>query len=206
MRLSAPSNQGSGSGCEDRRVSEQEERPGRYQRSTNGLVGAILVTVVAVVGFVALLSLFRDEPDVEADRVDYLEIVGLAQDAKLSPVYPAELPSGWAATKAEVLPDDRPGFDLGLLTDEEEFIGVVWTDEDLDDLLAERVDEENVETTEQFTVAGSVATEWQGYADDGGDRAYAAEVGGRTVLVYGTAPEDDMATIVASLTTALLSE
>ncbi len=184
----------------------EQERPGRYQRSTNGLVGAILVTVVAVVGFIALLSLFRDEPDVESVRVDYLEIVGLAQDAKLRPVYPAELPSGWTATKAEVLPDDEPDFDLGLLTDDEEFVGVVWTDEDVDDLLAERVDDENLETTDRFTVSGSVATEWQGFADPGGDRAYAAQVRGRTVLVYGTASEDDMAKIVASLTTALLAE
>lgn len=184
----------------------EQERPGRYQRSTNGLVGAILVTVVAVVGFIAVLSLFRDEPDIEADRVDYLEIVGLAQDAKLQPVYPSELPSGWTATKAEVLPeDDQPDFDLGLLTDDEEFVGVVWSDEDLDNLLAERVDDENVETTERFTVSGSVAKEWQGYADSGGDLAYAAEVGDRTVLVYGSASEDDMAQIVGSLTTAPLS-
>ena len=186
-------------------VSDQE-RPGRYQRSTNGLVGAILVTVVAVVGFIALLSLFRDEPSVEADSVDYLEIVGLAQDAGLRPVYPAELPSGWTATKAEVLQEEPLGFDLGLLTDDEEFVGVVWTDAGLDDLLAERVDEENVETTEEFTVSGSVATQWQGYADSGGDLAYAAEVSGRTVLVYGSASEEDMATVVASLTTAPIAE
>jgi hypothetical protein len=186
-------------------VSEQE-RPGRYPRTMNAMVGAILVTVVGVVGFIALLSLVRDEPDVEADRVDYLESVGLAQDANLHPVYPAELPSGWTATKAEVLQDERSGFDLGFLTDDEEFIGVVSTDEDLDNLLAERVDEEDVETTESFTVSGSVATEWQGYADSGGDLAYAAEVKGDTVLVYGSASEEDMAKVVASLTTAPIAE
>ena len=183
----------------------ESERPGRYQRTTNGLVGAMVITVVAVLGFVAFLALFRDEPDIEPARVDYLEIVGLAQEAGLQPVYPAELPSGWTATKAEVLPDEQPDFDLGLLTDDEEFVGVVWTDEDLDVLLADRVDDENLETTERFTVSGSVATEWQGYADAGGDLAYAAEVGDRNVLVYGTASEDDFAQIVGSLTTARLS-
>ncbi len=185
----------------------EQERPGRYPRTTSGLLGAMLITVVGVVGFIAFLSLFRDEPELKADRVDYLEIVGLAQDAQLRPVYPAELPSGWTATKAEVNPDDRPDFDLGLLTDDEDFVGVVWTDEDLDDLLAERVDRDDVETTERFTVEGSVAQEWQGYADSSGDLAYAAAVdGGRTVLVYGSAPEADMATIVGSLTTALLPQ
>ncbi len=184
----------------------EQERPGRYQRSTNGFVGALVITVVAVVGFIAFLSLFRDEPSIEVDEVDYLETVRLAQDADLRPVYPAELPSGWKATKAEVLPDEQPDFDLGLITDDEEFVGVVWSDEDLDDLLADRVDDENLETTEKFTVEGSVATEWQGYADPGGDRAYAAEVGDRNVLVYGTASEDDFAQIVTSLTTAPLPE
>jgi len=181
----------------------EEERPGRYQRTTGGLVASMVVTVVAVVGLVTVLALFRNEPDVEPDRVDYLEIVGLAQDADLRPVYPAELPEGWTATKAEVLPeDDHPDFDLGLLTDDEEFVGVVWSDADLEDLLADRVDEEDLATTETFTVAGSVAAEWQGYRDSGGDLAYAAEVRGYTVLVYGTASEEEFGRVVSSLTTS----
>lgn len=182
----------------------EAERPGRYQRSTGGLVAALAVTAVAVVGIIGLMSLFRDEPEVEVESVDYLEIVGLAQEAGLHPVYPAEVPDGWRATKAEVLPDDRPDFDLGFLTDDDEFVGVLWSDEDVDDLLRERVDDSDVETTEQFTVAGSVAEEWQGYEDPGGDLAYAAEVKGRTVLVYGSASEDDFAAVVAALTTARL--
>lgn len=182
------------------------ERPGRYQRSTNGFVAALVITVVAVVAFIAFLSLFREEPYVEVEELDYLETVAVAQDADLRPVYPAELPAGWTATKAEVLPGERPGLDLGLLTDDEDFVGVVWSDDDLDDLLAQRVDDESLETTEQFTVEGSVAPQWQGYADAGGDLAFAAEVGGRNVLVYGTASEEDFALIVTSLTTAPLPE
>jgi hypothetical protein len=182
------------------------ERPGRYQRSTNGLIGALIVTVVGVVGVIGLMSLFRDEPDNEPETVDYLEIVGLAQEAHLEPVYPAEIPEDWKATKAEVLPDDKPDFDLGFLTDDDEFVGVIWSDEDLDDLLAERVDDSRVESTERFEVSGSVAKEWQGYKDPGGDLAYSAGVGSRTVLVYGSASEDDFAAIIASLTTAPLAQ
>lgn len=177
-------------------------KPGRYQRSTRGLIASMAVTAVAVVVIVWLMSLFRDEPDAEPEAVDYLELVGLAQDADLRPAYPAEIPEGWRATKAEVLPDDEPDVDLGFLTDDDRYVGVVWSDDDVDDLLRERVDESDVETTESFTVSGSVAEEWQGYADPGGDRAYAAEVDGRTVLVYGDASEDDFAAIVGALTTA----
>ena len=54
-------------------------------------------------------------------------------------------------------------------------------------------------------VGGSVARHWGGYADPGGDLAYAAEVGDHSVLVYGSAPGDDLRAIVESLTTARLA-
>lgn len=179
----------------------ESERPGRYQRSFNGLVGAMIITVVAVVGFVAFRALFSDPPEAEQPEVDYLEIVGLAQEADLRPVYPADLPDGWIATRAEVVPGDPPDFDLALLTDDDEFVGVVWSGRPLEILLEERIDDEDVEEAEGLQVTGSVATDWEGYSDPGGDLAYAAEVGERTVLVYGTASAEDLAGIVESLTT-----
>ena len=183
----------------------ESQRPGRYPRTATGLLGAMIVIVLGVLVVVGFMSLFREDTEVEPEAVDYLEIVGAAQDADLQPAYPAELPEGWIARRAEVTPDERPDFDLALLTDDEEFVGVVWTDEDLDDLLADRVDDEDVEDADPLTVSESVASEWQGYADPGGDRAYAAEVGDRTVLVYGSASEEDLAGIVSSLTTAPLA-
>jgi hypothetical protein len=184
----------------------ESQRPGRYQRSGNGLVAAMLITVIAVVAFVGFRSLVRDEPDVEPEGVEYLDTVGLAQDGDVEPVYPAELPDGWIATRAEVLPDAPPGFDLAMLTDDEDFVGMVWSGEPIDDLLAERVDDEDVEDADPLTVDGSVARQWNGYADPGGDLAYAAEVGDHVVLVYGSAPADDLRTVVESLTTAPLAQ
>jgi hypothetical protein len=184
----------------------EAERPSRYQRSVNGLAGAMVITVLAVLAFVAFRALVSDEPEVRPDEVDYLEIVGLAQDADIMPVYPAELPDGWIATRAEVLPDEGPAFDLALLTDDDEFVGVVWTEEPLHVLLAERVDDEDVEDADPLRVTGSVAHEWEGYADPGGDLAYAAELGDRTVLVYGSASADELQGIVESLTTSPLPQ
>jgi uncharacterized protein DUF4245 len=182
----------------------EAQRPGRYQRSFNGLVGAMLITVAAVLAFVIFRALVSDEPEVRPEEVDYLEIVAAAQDADIRVVYPAELPDGWIATRAEVLPDEGPAFDLAMLTADEEFVGLVWTEEPLHTLLAERVDEEEVEDADPLEVSGSVAEEWEGYADSGGDLAYAAEIRDRTVLVYGSAPADDLQTIVESLTTSPL--
>jgi hypothetical protein len=183
----------------------EAQRPGRYQRSFNGLVGAMLITVAAVLAFVIFRALVSDEPEVEPEEVDYLEIVAAAQDADIRLVYPAELPDGWIARRAEVLPDEGPAFDLALLTDDDEFVGLVWTEEPLHTLLAERVDEE-VEDADPLRVSGSVAEEWEGYADSGGDLAYAAELRDRTVLVYGSASADDLREIVESLTTSPLPQ
>jgi hypothetical protein len=55
-------------------------------------------------------------------------------------------------------------------------------------------------------VDGSVTRQWEGYADAGGDLAYAAEVADHVVLVYGSAPADDLLTLVESLTTAPLAQ
>ena len=53
-------------------------------------------------------------------------------------------------------------------------------------------------------ISGSVAPEWQTFSDPGGDHAFAAELGEETVLVYGSAPEDELRALVASLTTETL--
>ena len=50
----------------------------------------------------------------------------------------------------------------------------------------------------------SVAPEWQEWSDAGGDHAYSATVGETEVLVYGSAPTEDLLTIVRSLTDAPL--
>ena len=149
---------------------------GRYQRSTNGLLVAMVVTV-GVVAFVVLRTLLSADLEVELEEVDYLEKVAQAQGAGLEPVYPPGLPDGWRATGAEVTPGQPPGFGLSLLTDDDEFVGVRQEDDEVDDLLEEYV-VERTDEGEPFEVTGSVAPTWDTYRDDGGDLAYAAEVGG----------------------------
>ena len=75
------------------------------------------------------------------------------------------------------------------------------------ELLAGSVDEET-RPADGYTVPDSVrrplAREWEGYTDGGGDTAYLAEVGDETVMVYGSAPADDLHTIIDALTRAEL--
>lgn len=176
-------------------------KPGKYQRSGGGLVAALVVTVIAIVVVMSIMRIFRDEPEVVAEEVEYLEVVAAAQREDVEVVYPATLPDGWTATGAEIVPgDDEPGFDLRLLTDDDKYVGVHVEDSSPGALLSTYVDDETTPGG-VFTVDGSVATEWEAYTDEGGDTAYVAELPDHVVLVYGSAPAADLQDLVEALTT-----
>jgi hypothetical protein len=176
------------------------EQGGRYQRSVSGLVGALLVTLLVIGAFVAFRALNRDELETRPQSIDYLEQAGLAQEAGLDVVYPRDLPEGWQATNVEVVPGERPVWAVSLLTEAERYVGIRQEDDQLDDLLSTYVDEA-VEARPDVRVEGSVAQEWQVFEDDGGDLAYAAELGDDVVMVYGSAGEEDLRLVLERLTT-----
>ncbi|MDP2775698.1 MAG: DUF4245 family protein [Nocardioides sp.] len=176
------------------------EKPGRYARSAGGLLVSLGVTVLAVLAFVAFRAVTTEDLVVRPEPVDYLDTVELAQDSDLQIVYPPSLPDGWIATNVAVVPGDRPAFGLSILTDDETFIGVRQEDASLADLLTTYVDEEaREEDPTQFD--SPIATTWETYSDEGGDLAYATEVGDDTLLVYGSAGADDLRLLLESLTT-----
>lgn len=187
-------------------ASDQQQpvgRAGRYQRSIAGGVGSMIVLVLVVLGFVAFRGTFRDNGGVDVEPVDYLAVVGPAQESGVQVVYPPSLPEGWTATSVDFVPGGRPGFGVGMLTDDEKFVGLRQQDEDLASMLETYVDGDALEG-DTVTVDGSVAPEWQEWSDAGGDHAYSATVGDTEVLVYGSAPTEDLLTIVRSLTDAPL--
>ena len=171
-----------------------------YQRSASGLVGALVVTLLVIGVFVAFRALNRDELEVGPASIDYLEQAALAQDAGLDVVYPSDLPEGWRATNVEVAPGERPAWAISLLTDDQRYVGIRQEDDQLDDLLSAYVDEE-VQERPGIRVEGSVAPEWQAFEDEGGDLAYAAELDGDVVMVYGSAGEEDLRMVLERLST-----
>lgn len=180
-----------------------EGRPGKYQRSAGGLVAALLLTVGAVVGVAAVLGLFRADFEIDPEEVDYLRFVGEAQDAGLEPVYPESLPKGWIATGNEVTPGKQPVIEIRMLTDDEEFVGIHQASTPASDLVRTYVDEEAT-SIDIYSVRGSVAEAWLGYEDEGGDTAYAAEVGKQTVLVWGSASPEELQDLIGRLSVAPL--
>jgi hypothetical protein len=187
-------------------VSDQQQpvgRGGRYQRSIAGGIGSLLVLIAVVLAFVAFRAVFRDNDAVDVEAVDYLAVVAPAQEAGIKVVYPPSLPEGWTATSVAFVPGERPAFGVGMLTDDDLFVGVRQADEELADLLETYVDAQVVKG-DVVTVDGAIVPEWQEWSDGGGDHAYSATVGDTEVLVYGSAPTEDLLTIVRSLTDAPL--
>ena len=82
------------------------EQPGRYQRSTSGMVGALLVTLLAILAFVAFRACNRTDLEVKPDHVDYLAQVGL-RPAAAAPTWSTRRACRAAGTSPRV--DFAPG-------------------------------------------------------------------------------------------------
>jgi Protein of unknown function (DUF4245) len=175
------------------------QQPSRHQRSFSGLIGAMLVTVAFVLAFVGWRALFRSDADTPPPRVEWTESVQQAEEAGVPVVRPRELPSGWTATSVELRAGDDPRWGLGVLTDEEQFIGIRQEDRSVEELVRTYVDEDAV-PGEDASVDSDVTGTWQTWSDEGGDRGYSTELGDDAVLVYGSAPVEDIEAFMGLLT------
>jgi hypothetical protein len=175
-------------------------RPGRYNRSTGGLIGSMIVLVLVVLGIVIFRGTFRDTPTYEPDHIDYLSLVTSIQQQGLEPAYPAELPDGWYVKDASFTPGDRPVLDLAMTTDDGHFAGLHQEDAAVQGLVSTLVGEDATQG-DDVDIDGTVAPTWETFTDPDGDSAFAAQVGDDTVLVYGSASEDELRALVESLTT-----
>jgi Protein of unknown function (DUF4245) len=180
------------------------ERPSRYDRNFGGLLAAMVVTVLFVAAYVGFRALTRDQPDLEPD-VDYASCVAYLQEADVSVVYPQELPSGWRASVIHYVGGNPPEWRIGLLTGDDEFVGVVQQQDDVDDLLTQYVDENPSQGEDATPANGLGATVWQTWSDAGGDHAFSTELSsgplaGESLLVYGSAPVTDQEAVLRALT------
>jgi hypothetical protein len=166
------------------------------------MIGAMIVVVVLIVAFVLFRALNRNDPSIDPEHVDYLDTVrGVARGGGDPVAYPPTLPDGWFATSASFGPGGV--WSLSLLTDEEHFVGVRQSrgTHSVDDLVTTYVDGA-ADEGDPVTLDSPLAPTWRSFTDDGGDYALVAEVGDSIVLVVGTAPEQEIADVTASLTMA----
>jgi hypothetical protein len=175
-----------------------EQQPSRYQRSTGGLIGALVITLVVIAGYVAFRAGTRDDLAVRPDAVDYQEAVRALHDAGTDVVHPRSLPSGWRVTSVDSQPGTRLVWGMGILTPSG-FAGLREEDRSLDELVTQYVDE-HASTGGDVTLQGDLGGSWHTYRDSGGDRAFGLAHGRESVLVYGSASEADLRLLAESLT------
>lgn len=185
------------------------EQPGRYQRSPWGMVGALIVTLLVILAFVAFRAFNRPDLDTEPERVDYLAQVRFAQESAQDHgadlVYPARLPAGWYATQVTFSPgSDRPELELSMLTADGGYVGFVQSPSTLSELLTTYVDVHPRAGT-PVTVDGSVVSSWSTWTDSGGDTALSATLGHESLLVFGTVSQAQLEQLAGSLTTAAVA-
>ena len=183
------------------------EQAGRYQRSFPAMVGALIVVIGVIVAFVAFRAVNRDDLEIKPESVDYLATVRALQQGGGGPVvYPPTLPEGWIATAAAYNADGVWG--ISLLSGEDHFVGIRQAAVDpgtdaastLDDLVTTYVDADAQEG-DPVSLDSTLAPEWRSFTDDGGDYGLAAETDAGVVLVVGTAPQQRIRDLTASLTT-----
>jgi hypothetical protein len=182
-------------------------QPGRYQRSSSGMAGALLVTLLVIGAYVAFRACNRTDLQVQPDRVDYLAQVGFAQQAGDHLVYPATLPGGWYATQLTVDQGRPTELLLSMLTGDNQYVGFVQSPSPPPALLTQYVDASPTSAA-PVDVAGAVdgkVTRWDVWADSGGDTALVARHGGESLLVFGTVSQAQLEQLAGSLTTAAVS-
>ena len=166
---------------------------GRYQRSSTGMVGALLVLLTVVLGFVAFRELNRADLERPVSTVDYRAIARDSQEqASFDLLVPSRLDPGWRATSARF---DSGNWHLGLLTGEDRYVGLEQSTRPLRTVVATYVAENAVRAGE-VTVAGEA---WQVWDADDGDQGLVRAQGGVTTLVVGTADQDDLTGLISRL-------
>ncbi len=177
------------------------EKPGRYQRSANGMVGAMVVLVLLVGGFVAVQALGRDH-DVDPVRtVDFEPVAEQARsDRKLYAFTPDPMPDRWRATSVSYVPGRAPRWHLGMLTDAGKYVGIEESLSPEKAVVAEFVDPEAVRGGD-VRLRGRT---WRVWTDSGGDYALVLATPERTVLVGGSAGEKAVRGLVDGLSRGAL--
>lgn len=171
------------------------EQPAKYQRSTGGLIGALIVSVVVVLGFVLLRDLGRSEVEAEVKEVDYQQVLEYTRDqVDFEPLAPATLPEGWRATSARMTPQPAR-WHLGVLTDQDRYIGLEQSRSSEANMVRRYVDAEAVEG-DPVTIDGRT---WNTWTDEGGDNALSRVNDGVTVVVVGTPDQELLVDYAESL-------
>jgi hypothetical protein len=172
------------------------ERPGRYQRSVPGMVGALLVLLLVVAGFVIFRDVNRNEPANPIDAVEFSDAASFAREEADFPVLaPDELPDGWIATSVRFDRGRKQAWHLGTLTDEKRYVGLEQSRQPVAEMVEQFLDQ-GVDEGDPVTIDGQ---QWRSFTDDDGDLALARRGDGSTTLVIGRVSQETLEELLATL-------
>jgi hypothetical protein len=163
----------------------------------------MIVLVAAVVGYWVIQNVTHDQPEGRPVAVDYLDTVKAVQGAGIQIAYPRSLPEGWIAQEPTFTPGDRPVWTLPMLTDAGRYVGIHQADAPLEDMLATDMPN-GARQGEDVQIDSDLpgVTTWSSWSDGTRDHGFATTVGHDTLLVYGSAPVEDLKRLIGLLTTA----
>lgn len=161
-----------------------------------GLIGALVVLVVVVLGFVLLRDVTRTQPQSPVRAVDYQQTLGYArQHADFPLLAPPRLPHGWRATSVTFIEQGSQRWHLGVLTDKNKYVGLEQADTPVREMVTTYVDP-SPSRGAPVTIDGKTWTSW---SDAGGDHALARRQAHVTTLVVGTVSRAVLRDYVRSL-------
>jgi len=183
---------GSGVACENGTVSGQAAR---YQRSAAGMIGAMLILIAVIVGFVVIRDLNRSPPQSPVEAVDYQQSLAFAREqATFKVLAPETLPTGWEATTVEFTADPSR-WHLGLLTDQDRYVGLEQAQASVRSMVTTYVAGDATPGAD-VSIDGQT---WRAWSDPGGDAALVRTTDRVTTLVVGTADQEVLVGFVESL-------
>jgi hypothetical protein len=154
------------------------------------------VLVALVLGYVGLRSLISSPPN-DKQTVDYARVVpDVRKAARLAILAPPSLPHEWRATSVRFTDDPPQHWHLGVLTDQNRYVGLEQGQQSVPAMVNEYVD--SAASRRQPVRVG--AQTWASYTDSGGDLALVRRDGQTTTLVVGhEVPRATLVHYVASL-------
>ena len=128
--------------------------------------------------------------------LEYSQPADFARDEARFPLLaPGELPEGWIVTSVRFQNERQQSWHLGMLTDEEKYVGLEQERQPLDDMVEEHVDEE-AERGDDVVVDGQT---WQTFTDEDDDLALVRETRQVTTLLVGRVSQETFEELLATL-------
>ena len=179
----------------------------RAARRANQTTFNLVIALIASLGVVGLLVAVVIRPDVSRPAIDYVAVGTTAQASVDEPLAIPDLPDGWSANRAELVPDPADGvtrWEVGFLTPEGDYIGFVQGVDANASWLADQVRSAAISGSQEHG-----GLRWDAYdrrdVADPGNVAFALVTtsGASTIVLGGTASDAEFAVLATAVGKAL---